>query len=103
MRVTILPDDKSVSVNGEGYAGLDLSFLDPTIHAVQWYDTHGEIERKDPVTKKMTANEEITSFDAFEPVLDVWQAKKDEVAAAVAAAIAAQQIPVGGEPSVIAE
>lgn len=82
MRVTIIPDDKSVSVDGEGYSGLDLSFMDVDIHAVQWYDTHGEIERKDPVTKKMTANEEITSFDAFQPVLDVWQAKKDEVAAA---------------------
>jgi len=86
MRVTIIPDDGFVSVDGEGYDGLDLSFMDAGIHAVQWYDTHGEIERKDPVTKKMTANEEITSFDAFQPVLDVWQAKKDELAAAAAAA-----------------
>lgn len=99
MRVTILPDDKSVSVNGEWYADLDLSFLDSTIHAVQWYDTHGEIERKDPVTKRMTSNEEITSFDEFQPAIAAWQAKKDEVAAATAA----QQTPIGGKPSVIAE
>ncbi len=85
MRVTILPDDKSVSVDGEVYSDLDLSFLDPTIHAVQWYDTHGEIERKDPVTKRMTSNEDITSFDAFQPAVTAWQAKKDEIAAANAA------------------
>jgi len=85
MRVTILPDDKSVSVDGEVYSDLDLSFLDPTIHAVQWYDTHGEIERKDPVTKRMTSNEDTTSFDAFQPAVTAWQAKKDEIAAANAA------------------
>ena len=85
MRVTILPDDKSVSVDGELYSDLDLSFLDPTIHAVQWYDTHGEIERKDPVTKRMTSNEDITSFDEFQPAIAAWQVKKDEIAAANAA------------------
>jgi hypothetical protein len=93
MRVTILPDDNSVSVDGEGYGNLDLSFMDVTIHAVQWYDTYGEIERKDPVTKKMTGNEEITSFDQFQQVITVWQAEKDRVAAEIAA-VARQNIPV---------
>lgn len=81
MRVTILPDDNSVSVDGEGYSGLDLSFMNADIHAVQWYDTHGEVERKDPDTKKMTGNEEITSFDQFQQAITVWQAEKDRVAA----------------------
>jgi hypothetical protein len=84
MRVIILPDDNSVSVNGEDHSNLDLSFIDPTIHAVQWYDTYGEIERKDPLTKRMTGNEEITSFDEFQPAIAAWQAKKDEIAAAAA-------------------
>ena len=103
MRAIILLDDKSVSVDGEVYSDLNLSFIDSTIHAVQWYDTYGEIERKDLVTKRMTGNEEITSFDDFQPAIAAWQAKKDEVAAAIAAAIAAKNNPVGGEPSVIAE
>lgn len=98
MRVTILPDDNSVSVDGEGYGGLDLSFMGTTIHAVQWYDTYGEIERKDPTTKKMTGNEEITSFDQFQQAIAVWQAEKDRVAAAAAR----QNVPIGGEPNVIA-
>lgn len=88
MRVTILPDDKSVSVDGEGYGGLDLSFMDANIHAVQWYETHGEIERKDPVTQKMISNDAITSLDNFQQAIVVWQAKKDSVAAEIAAAAA---------------
>jgi hypothetical protein len=103
MRVTILPDDNSVSVDGEGYGNLDLSFMDATIHAVQWYGTHGEVERKDPVTKRMTSNEEITSFDQFQQAITLWQAEKDRVAAEIAAAAARKNIPVGGEPNVIAE
>ena len=98
MKFTIVPEDNAVTVNGEGYGGLDLSFIDPTIHAVQWYDTYGEIERKDPLTKRMTGNEEITSFDEFQLAIAAWQAKKDEIAVAAVK----QNIPVGGEPNVIA-
>ena len=101
MRVTIVPDDKAVTVNGEGYGNLDLSFMDSDIHAVQWYDTHGEIERKDPVTKRMTSNEEISSFDQFQQAVTAWQTEKDRVAAEIAAA--RQSTPVGSEPNVIAE
>jgi hypothetical protein len=88
MRVTIIPIDGSVSVDGKGFGGLNLSFMDASVHAVQWYETHGEIERKDPITGRMVANEVITSIDAFQPVLDAWQAAKsaEEVAAAAAQA-----------------
>lgn len=97
MRVTIIPDDKVVTINEESYSNLDLSFIDPFVHAVQWYDTHGEIERKDPITKKMIGNEEIMSFDQFQQAIIVWQAKKDEIAAE----IARKNILVGDEPNVI--
>lgn len=90
MRVTIIPDDKFVSVDGDGLLDLDLSFVDSNIHAIQWYGTHGEIEYKDPVTGKMTSNEEITSFDQFQQAITAWQAEKDRVAAEVAAAEAAK-------------
>lgn len=100
MRVTIVPDDNSVTVDGVRYGGLDLSFMSVDIHAVQWYDTHGEIERKDPATKKMTGNEEITSFDQFQQALTVWQTEKERVAAEMAA-LAARII--GKQPNVIAD
>jgi hypothetical protein len=92
MRMLILADDKRVVVGEEGYDGLNLSFLDPTIHAVQWYDTHGEVEHKDPATGKMTANREIQSIDEFQQAITVWQAAKDaaEAARLEAARIAAE-------------
>jgi hypothetical protein len=89
MRVTIIPVDGSVSVDGKGFGGLDLSFMDASVHAVQWYETHGEIEVKNPVTGRMVANEVITSIDAFQPAIDVWQAAKTAEEAAVAAALVA--------------
>ena len=92
MRLTIIPVDGFVSVDGEGFGGLDLLFMDASVHAVQWYETHGEIEIKDPVTGRMVANEVITSIDAFQPAIDVWQAAKtaEEAAAALEAASEAQ-------------
>ena len=101
MRVTIVvTDDSSVAVDGEGYGGLDLSFMDPTIHAIQWYDTHGEVEYRNPVTKKMTANQEITDFTPYQQAITVWQAEKDRVAAERAAA---EAMVIGEQPNVIAE
>ena len=94
MRVTIIPIDGSVSVDGVGFGGLDLSFMDASVHAVQWYETHGEIEVKDPVTGRMVANEVITSIDAFQPAINLWQAAKTaEETAAAAALVAANNQP----------
>jgi len=88
MRVTIVPIDGVVNVDGKGFGGLNLSFMDASVHAVQWYETHGEIEVKDPVTGRMVANEVITSIDAFQPAIDVWQATKTAEEAAAAGALA---------------
>jgi hypothetical protein len=78
MRLIIIPSDGFVSVNGEGFNGLNLSFMTADIHAVQWYKTEGEIERKDS-RGRMIANEPITSIEQFQQVLDVWQAAKTAV------------------------
>jgi len=77
MRVTIIPLDGYVSVDGEGFSKLDLSFIDPTINAVQWYGQSGEIERKDQ-NGSIIANEKITSIASFQAALDVWQIAKDQ-------------------------
>lgn len=77
MRIIVIPVDGFVSINGEGFSGIDLSFLDTSIHAIQWYGTEGEIERKNN-RGNMIANEAITSFAPFNSVIDLWQAKKDE-------------------------
>ena len=94
MRVTIIPTDGFVSIDGVGYSGLDLSVTDPSIHAVQWYGESGEVEIKNPVTGKMIENREITSLNEFQNAMSAWQAAKD---AEIAAQTAAQTAVV--EPS----
>ena len=79
MRVTIIPIDGFVSIDGFGFSGLDLSSIDSSIHAVQWYENYGEIEIKDPVTNRMIENVEITSLDQFQFVIDAWNAAKTQL------------------------
>ena len=66
MRLTIIPSDNAVYINGVFKATLDLSDcnIPSTVHALQWYDTRGWIEPKDdddPFTPK-SPNEEITEL-----------------------------------------
>lgn len=75
MKVTIIPSDGLVSIDNEGFNGLDLSFIDQSIHAIQWYGEGGEIEYKDE-RGRMIANVEINSIEQFQPALDLWQAAK---------------------------
>lgn len=77
MRVTIITQDKSVTIDGVSFDKLDLSAIDPSIHAVQWYGTEGEIEIKD-ARGRMIENREITSFDEFAFVIPLWEAAQVE-------------------------
>jgi hypothetical protein len=76
MRVTIIPEDGFVSVDGEGYSDLDLSFMEPDIHALQWYETDGELEIKD-ARGRAVENRPVDSLEPYQPALDAWQAAKD--------------------------
>jgi hypothetical protein len=76
MRVTIIPSNGFVSVDNEGYFGVNLSFIPPTVHAVQWYGASGEVENKDAVTGKKTTNVRITSLADFQPAITAWQSAK---------------------------
>jgi hypothetical protein len=78
MRVTIIPSDGFVSIDGNGFSDLDLSSIDPSVHAVQWYETHGEIEFKNAVTGKMVTNTEITSLEQFQVAIDAWNTAKSQ-------------------------
>ena len=74
MRLTIIPTDGTVIIDGKAYSNLDLSSIDTTVNAVQWYDTQGEVELKDPTTGNMTGHRLITSVDEFQTAIDLWQA-----------------------------
>lgn len=46
MRLTIIPSDNAVYVNGQSYLDLNLAScqIPVDVHALQWYDSYGEIE-----------------------------------------------------------
>lgn len=73
MRITIIPADTWVSINNEGYNKVDVSSLSSNIHAIQWFDDHGWIEIKNS-DGLVVQNEEITSIDWLQPVIDSWKA-----------------------------
>jgi hypothetical protein len=78
MRLTIIPSDGLVSIDGVAFRGLDLSFFDPTYHAIQWNGSSGEIEIYDPETGKMVLNEPLTNIDAiYAQVYPLWKEAKD--------------------------
>ena len=97
MRATIISEKGRVVIDGESYDDIDLSSLDPSIHAIQWYDTSGEVEIKD-ARGRIIENREITSFDEFAFILPLWEAAKlkamqDAQAQADAFAAQFQQTP----------
>lgn len=78
MRVTIIPSDGIVIIDEQVYDNLNLTWMDPNIHAVQWFGTEGEIEWKEPHPYKIliVQNEPIYSLDAFQPAIDAWNAAR---------------------------
>lgn len=79
MRLTIIPVDQAVYVDGECRIPLDLSGcgVPSNVHALQWYDTRGWIEFNDdgnPFTPVLP-NEDIYSLpDWADACVQVWTA-----------------------------
>jgi hypothetical protein len=44
MKLTIIREDGAVYKDGYSYSRLDLSSVPANVHALQWYETEGEIE-----------------------------------------------------------
>jgi len=71
MRVTIVPEDRYIQVDGEG---LNLDFTsNSNIHAIQWYDTYGTAELKVGGTRPATI-EEVQYY------VDLWTQEKQRLA-----------------------
>jgi len=74
-RITIINnDDGTVDavLNGENVARVPTTNLDSSIHAVQWYGDHGEVEYNDH-------NEKITDFSEFDAVMVDRQNEVDRI------------------------
>jgi len=78
MRLTIVKDDSIVIINGNFNNTVDLSALPTGLHAVQWYETWGEIEWVDE-NGRAIKNEKIDSLDDYQWVIDAWYVKNQEV------------------------
>jgi hypothetical protein len=83
MKFTIIPDDKTIIINGFGYSELEF-IIDANIHAVQWYDDIGEIEYKSELTENglnKPQNLIIHQYSDFTLALNAWEsAKQNELA-----------------------
>ncbi len=79
MKLVIVADDARVVIDSMSYDDLDMSQLDPAIHAVQWYGEYGEVEYKTvfangEITKAQ--NQIITSIESYQWAIDVWNIAK---------------------------
>ena len=108
MRVTIIADDSHVYVEEQPLV-VDLTGLDPEIHAVQWYGSVGEVEyRHDHVAGVRQPNLRITDFAPYRVFVDRWmhEAQKDDARtddASQPAAAARSPATSGGAVHVVAD
>lgn len=77
MNITIIPIDRTVSIDGLTFNGIDLSFIPSNQHAIQWYNNVGEVEIKDD-NGRIVENQKIETFDFYQPAIDSWNIKKQE-------------------------
>lgn len=71
MRLTIIPSDKFISVDGAGLhaSNDDFSWVAPNVRAVQWYGDRGEVEFNDG-----SPNEAISELGPFAEAIPKWEA-----------------------------
>lgn len=74
-RITIIPDDNAVYVDGEART-VDCSGIAADVQAVQWFPEKGEgwVERRDDMGR-IWGNQPLKSFDAYQHYVQAWEAK----------------------------
>ena len=91
MRLTIIRADGAVYKDGVFYSGLDLTAVPANVHALQWYETEGEVEFINNPDRTKPQNELISELPAWATSCVT---KWDEAKAAYEAAIEAARIAV---------
>lgn len=89
MRLTIVPSDNKVGVDNLFFDSIDLSIcnIPSNIHALQWYDTEGEIEFTNNPDRTKPQNETISALPAWaNACVTKWNETKAAYEAAIAAA-----------------
>ena len=86
MRLTIIPIDGSVYLDGKCYHDIDLSWIpdieDKKVHAIQWEEEDGvgkgEIEFVGPDQNLNITTLGIEGFCSFQKAIDQWNEKQEE-------------------------
>jgi hypothetical protein len=88
MRLTIIPIDGTVYLDGKCYNNIDLGWIpdyeDKKIHAIQWLDEdddgigEGEIEFVGPDQNLKITTLGIEGFCSFQKAINQWNEKKEE-------------------------
>lgn len=76
MKVTIVPADGLVIVDGFAAEGINMAGVYAAIHAVQWDGTTGWLELFPDVNGYKPPNIELTSIAQFQPLIDAALLKK---------------------------
>lgn len=103
MRLTIIADDKTISIDQQNISPVEMPQLDSAIHAVQWYDTWGEVEFRTALTDGVPtkpANQTITDIAPYQWAVAAWNEAKAARDAEIAAAEAAAAAIVASEQQV---
>jgi hypothetical protein len=76
MRLTIIPSDKTIGIDGEFILDIqqNLDWIPKDVHAVQWYDTWGEVEYVGPIP-----NERIESLGIYEQAIVDYNNEKKRI------------------------
>lgn len=82
MRLTIIPSDTTVYVDGVAYSNIDLTWIPEIdgkkIHALQWLDGTGHIEFVGPDQNLEITTLSLDGICNFEKAIDLWNEKKEE-------------------------
>ena len=77
MRITVIPEDRWIRRDGDTATLENWPFDDSGIHAIQWYGSTGEIERKG---KPKPSNEMFDDLTLLQPYMDALDAELSALA-----------------------
>lgn len=77
MRVTVIPQDKFIQIDGVGFEPIEFDY-DEGVHAIQWYGEDGHIEFVTPDGGVMTTP--VSSMEV-QPYIEAWRAEKERIEA----------------------
>lgn len=72
-RMTVVVEDGFVSINNQGYLGLDVSTAPSDVRAMQWYGTMGEEEMKYTPPNSPEPNRTINDLDQYQTIIAEWE------------------------------